>query len=464
MPRTWYWGSSSSGGPYRTTGFTQNEGVNTYSVALPSDAVTDINGDKPIRILDGTIYLDGYGTGSLAASTGYVRIGGTNSAGFSLTKRATTSTTGATIKGPYTVTGATGYGVYYNYNSQTTATVGFDCNGDVFLGRWGTSAPGTDSIWGRSSYIVAPGAPTSFSVSDQTSTSFVVTVGGETGTADGGGLGITSRSYDVYTDSGFSNAVATDVSSGSAVTGLSPGTTYYLRGRNSNGTFTSRNTTGLYTATTTAVTTRIATFYYQNGTGGSASRTGYSNSFYEVTTPSAPSYPGYTFNHWGDSSGNFIVNANTSWTVPYDGYALYARWTLTQVTPVWSTTSVDNATLGKSYSFTVSASNATDPIAPYTLYSGALPPGLSLNAFTGLISGTPTSIGTYSFVIRAKSSTGNTADSTTLQIIVAPAGRRSLEGETSALTNAKRFNGSEWVNLTVMKRFDGSGWVNITNS
>ena len=61
------------------------------------------------------------------------------------------------------------------------------------------------------------------------------------------------------------------------------------------------------------------------------------------------------------------------------------------------------ASLGVPYSAVISVSGG---VAPYTfaLVSGSLPPGMSLNAKTGSISGTPTAAGTYNFVISVSDS------------------------------------------------------------
>ena len=69
--------------------------------------------------------------------------------------------------------------------------------------------------------------------------------------------------------------------------------------------------------------------------------------------------------------------------------------------------SLPAATAGTPYSQTVTASGGTAPYS-YAVLSGALPPGLSLAGGTGVISGTPTTPGAYSFTIQATDATPNT--------------------------------------------------------
>ena len=64
---------------------------------------------------------------------------------------------------------------------------------------------------------------------------------------------------------------------------------------------------------------------------------------------------------------------------------------------------------------------ATGGLAPYSwsVVSGSLPAGLSLNASTGVISGKPTTIGTYEFTAQVRDSQGTpVTDTQALTIVV----------------------------------------------
>ena len=77
------------------------------------------------------------------------------------------------------------------------------------------------------------------------------------------------------------------------------------------------------------------------------------------------------------------------------------------------------AQLGVAYS---SALVVTGGVAPYTfsIISGSLPPGLTLNTSTGAITGTPTTAGTYSFTAQVVDSQGNTASASCSIVVTTP--------------------------------------------
>ncbi len=117
-----------------------------------------------------------------------------------------------------------------------------------------------------------------------------------------------------------------------------------------------------------------------------------------------------------------------------------------------ATISLPGGQLQAFYSSTLAASGGT---APYTwsIVSGALPAGLTLNASTGVIVGTPTTAGTTSFTVQAKDSSStaqtaqqalsiavNAASSSGAGIIVVPTGADPLVNGTNlstAMTNAQ---------------------------
>jgi len=57
------------------------------------------------------------------------------------------------------------------------------------------------------------------------------------------------------------------------------------------------------------------------------------------------------------------------------------------------------------YSFTFQATTTQPPISNWVVASGALPPGLTLNNSTGVLSGTPTATGTYNFGVTCDDAT-----------------------------------------------------------
>jgi hypothetical protein len=78
--------------------------------------------------------------------------------------------------------------------------------------------------------------------------------------------------------------------------------------------------------------------------------------------------------------------------------------------------SAATGTTGTPYSLQMTAS--VGDAKTFTISAGALPPGLALNASTGLISGTPTTAGTYDFTVFAKVNADSRSDTKALEIVV----------------------------------------------
>lgn len=73
-----------------------------------------------------------------------------------------------------------------------------------------------------------------------------------------------------------------------------------------------------------------------------------------------------------------------------------------------STQSVPNGTVNQSYTASITASGGYTPYS-WSLASGNLPAGLTLNSSTGAITGIPTSAGTFSFTVKVTDASGQSA-------------------------------------------------------
>lgn len=106
-----------------------------------------------------------------------------------------------------------------------------------------------------------------------------------------------------------------------------------------------------------------------------------------------------------DSSG---AKATTSATFTISEYsAVTASWTIGEY-----------ATTGVGFSGAASAGGGTPPYT-FSIASGALPPGVSLNATTGQVSGTPKgATGTYTSSVRASDSAGGSAVSSPRTVVL----------------------------------------------
>jgi uncharacterized repeat protein (TIGR01451 family) len=106
------------------------------------------------------------------------------------------------------------------------------------------------------------------------------------------------------------------------------------------------------------------------------------------------------------AAGTFTFTVQATDSASITGSRSY---TLTVNPPSISLGSLPNATAGTAYSQTITPTGGTSPFT-FAITSGALPDGLSLNTSSGLVSGTPTAPGIFSFIVKATdSSTGTGA-------------------------------------------------------
>ena len=140
------------------------------------------------------------------------------------------------------------------------------------------------------------------------------------------------------------------------------------------------------------------------------------------------------------SAGSFSGTQNLSAAV--DWSAVLATFTVpaAAVPPSITTTSLPGGTVGVAYSQTISASGGVTPYI-WSVTVGSLPAGLSLNAGSGLISGSPTAAGTSNFTVQVKDANNLTATQA-LSIAVSAAGSitqmqaKSVEGTAVANLSA----------------------------
>jgi len=87
--------------------------------------------------------------------------------------------------------------------------------------------------------------------------------------------------------------------------------------------------------------------------------------------------------------------------------------------PMVTTTTVSSGTSGIAYSQTLATSGGTAPFT-WTVVAGSLPPGVTLDSGTGVLSGTPTASGTFTFTVRATDAGGAFDDQQLTLVVNAP--------------------------------------------
>jgi len=245
------------------------------------------------------------------------------------------------------------------------------------------------------------------------------------------GTGSTFSAYSLQSGSlpsGTSLATATGVISGTAGNVFSnTAYTFTIRGTDTDGDTVDQSyswTINTITPTSTGGTVTIS----NTSEGASASYdvdtnfsypTGSTFSAYSLQSGSLPNglslntTSGVISGTAGNSgSASFTIRAtDTDGDVKDQAYS----WVINNVVPTSTggTVTISNTSEGASASYDVDTNfsySTGSTFSAYSLASGTLPAGTSLNASTGVISGTAGNSGSYSFTIRATDTNGDTAD------------------------------------------------------
>ncbi|WP_377706327.1 putative Ig domain-containing protein [Pseudomonas protegens] len=141
-----------------------------------------------------------------------------------------------------------------------------------------------------------------------------------------------------------------------------------------------------------------------NITGGAASSVAIATAASHGTATASGTSITYTPTAGYSGSDSFTYTAtNASGTSSPATVSLSVSAPALSITPA----SLSNGTQGSAYSVTLSTSGGTAPYT-YSISSGALPAGLSLNIGTGLISGTPSASGSSNLTITSTDNLGAT--------------------------------------------------------
>jgi hypothetical protein len=126
---------------------------------------------------------------------------------------------------------------------------------------------------------------------------------------------------------------------------------------------------------------------------------------YTWSLPSGSTPPGLALSPSGVISGTPTTPGSYSFTVEARGvYACVGSATINLTidcpTLALSPASIASGYRGVAYTQTITSSGGIGPYT-YSLIAGSLPPGVTLNTTNGVISGTPTATGSYSFTLRS---------------------------------------------------------------
>jgi hypothetical protein len=217
--------------------------------------------------------------------------------------------------------------------------------------------------------------------------------------------GTSPITYSVYSGS-LPSSITLNTSTG-AITGTTAASGSYsftIRATNSWG-YVEKAFSGTIYEAPSWTDSSIANMIYGQAYSDGVTASGYPAVTYSVFAGALPS--GIVLN---SSTGAITGTSSTAGSYSFTIKAENAAGSVTQmftddlfVTPSWTDNTLAAFTYNTAYSDGVSATGSP----PYTISSGSLPTGLSLNPSSGAVTGTPTYYGTYSFQIKAENETGS---------------------------------------------------------
>jgi hypothetical protein len=164
------------------------------------------------------------------------------------------------------------------------------------------------------------------------------------------------------------------------------------------------------------------------------------------------------------SATNYRFRIRAGNSIGYSGYGSVVA--TTAATPVWVTSTLPVGTVGVSYSATLVATGV-QASSGYSVASGTLPAGLSLNATTGAITGTPTTNGTSNLTFRATNANGTSDLITYISIGQSVAVKVRNSGNTAwvpvTAVKVRNSGNTGWsvVSGVFVRNSGNSGWTNL---
>lgn len=373
--------------------------------------------------------------------------------------------------------------ISYKYSATTAATisVGYNTNGSVFLGRWGATAPGTDTVWGQCEYIQVPTGPRSVTASSPSAGTVRVSWDVP---SDDGGSAISGYYIQISTSSSFASTITEFVPSSARskdFTGLTFGTLYYARVFAYNTIYDNFSNYPMSIASQVANTTvsspprpvwTTAEAIADVATIGTAFTT-------TVVATNATSYSKVSGDAWLSVSSSGVITGTAPNTVGTATISVRATnsnaspaltedrtftITIDGPAPTWNTSSPlsNNANAGLYYSAQLSASAGTGAVSYSKLTGGTNDSWVTINS-SGLLSGTaPSSTGSVIVKARATANGKNTDKDFSFSIVQAapawitssplPSATATVSYQTSVSASAtssyEKVSGDSWISVS----------------